>query len=407
MTARRKAYSFLAILVILAAGGYAWRYHPSWFGRVAKASSTPETGKDKSKDQKEPTPVELATASRGHISSFVSSTANLRAMREVSITPQVEGIVQKLLVEEGDFVKDGQVLCILDDAQHRLRSDLAAEKLGQAKLQLEKARIRMDKAAAQKGHTQIELTRYERAHKEGLVSEREVASYRYRLEEFDHDQRVGAAEMKELAHRMAELEGEIAQARLDMSRARVAAPFAGYVTQRTVNLGQRIRVGDPMFNIGSFSPLYADVFLSEREARAARPGLEATIRLDAADSTSVRGRVIRLSPIVDQATGTVKVTVELQPTSPLFRPGAFARVEIRSDTHANAVLIPKRAIVEEDGQHYVYIAKGTSAQRVKIDLGFEHDGKVEIRAGVNDGQKVVVAGQGALKQGGPIKVIQG
>jgi RND family efflux transporter MFP subunit len=171
-----------------------------------------------------------------------------------------------------------------------------------------------------------------------------------------------------------------------------------------VNIGQRVRALDPLFNIGSFSPLFADVHLSERDARAVRSRQAATIYLGSDEASTVVGHVERISPIVDQSSGTVKVTIALDP-KPGFRPGAFVRVDIRTDTKSDAVLIPKRAIIEEDGQNYVYVASQDTAKRSKVEIGYQSEGIVEIRSGVAPGQKVVVAGQGALKEGAKIKVL--
>jgi RND family efflux transporter MFP subunit len=408
MSLRLKVYGVIALIALIGAGAYLAKNPPQLFAATANAR-TKDKATDKNKDAnkpKEETPVELATAVRGEISSFITSTGNLRALRDITVATQAEGIVQKVLAEEGDFVKEGQLLCALDDAQLRIRLELATEKLEQAKLQMEKARVRQEKATAQIGHTRAELIRYDKAHKEGLVSEKEVAGYRYKLEELEHDQRVSSSETREFTHRVAELEAEIAQAKLEISRTQIKAPFAGYITQRTVNLGQRVRAMDNLFNLGAFSPLYADIFVSEKDARLVRPQQTAVVRLGSDDSQKLAGHVERISPIVDQATGTVKVTVELQPAA-AFRPGAFVRVDIRTDSRPDAILIPKRAVVEEDGQQYVFIANGTSVKRTKIGLGYESDGKVEIRDGVTAGQKIVVAGQGALKEGAKIKVIQG
>jgi membrane fusion protein (multidrug efflux system) len=81
-------------------------------------------------------------------------------------------------------------------------------------------------------------------------------------------------------------------------------------------------------------------------------------------------------------------------------------VNVQTDTRGDAILIPKKAVLEEDGEHYVFVANGETAKRVKVSLGYEWTGQVEIRQGVSAGQKVVVAGQGSLKDGGKIKVIQ-
>ena len=401
MSLRLKVYGSIALLACSGGGYYAYKTKPSWFSSVAQAKAADAAAK---KPEKEATPVELAVARRGEIAAFLSSTANLRALREVTVTTQAEGIVQKVLVEEGDFVKEGQVLCALDDAPVRIRLQLSQEKLEQAKLQMEKAKIRQQKAVAQIGHTQAEFDRYEKARKEGLVSDKEVATYKYKLEELQHDERSAVSEAKEFSHRVGELQAEIAQTKLDLSRTEVRAPFAGFITVRTVNIGQRLKPNDNLFNIGAFSPLYADVHLSEKDTRAVRGGQPATLRLGSDDAATVQGRVERISPTVDQASGTVKVTVAMEP-QPGFRPGAFVRVEIRTDTKPDAIVIPKRALVEEDGHNYVYVANKDTAKRTKVALGYQREGMVEIRDGVAAGQSVVVAGQGALKEGGKIKVL--
>jgi membrane fusion protein (multidrug efflux system) len=401
MSLRLKVYGLIAILALAGGGFYFYKTKPAWFGAVAQANASG----DKSKAQeKESTPVELAVAKRSEIAAFLSATANLRALRDVTVSTQAEGIVHKVLAEEGDYVKEGQVLCTLDNAPVQIRLTLAEEKLEQAKLQMEKAKIRQEKGKAQIGHTQAEYDRYERARKEGLVSDKEVATYRYKLEELIHDERSAVSEAKEFQHKVSELEAEIAQAKLELSRTEVRAPFAGFITLRTVNIGQRIRPNDNLFNLGSFSPLYADVHLSEKDTRSVRTGQAATVRLGSDETSTVQGRVERLSPIVDQASGTVKVTVAMEPQAG-FRPGSFVRVEIRTDSKTDAIVIPKRALVEEDGQNYVYIAHKDTAKRTKVELGYQREGMVEIRQGVAPGESVVVAGQGALKEGGKIKVL--
>ena len=402
MSPRLKVYGFVGVVALAAGAAYIYKSKPAWLGKAVQAKSA-ATDKDKKPD-KEPTPVEVAVAKHSEISSFLSSTANLRALRDVGVSTLTEGVVQKVLAEEGDFVKEGQVLCTLDETQLQIRLDLSREKLAQARLQLEKAAIRQEKTTAQMGHTRVELDRYEKARQEGLVSDKEAATYKYRLEELMHDRKVAESETKELRHRVGELEAEIEQSKLEISRTQIRAPFAGFVTQRNVNMGQRVRAMDALFNVGAFSPLYADVHLSERDTRNVRPGQSAAIRLGSDESASAQGRVERISPIVDQASGTVKVAVTLEPR-PGFRPGAFVRVDIRTDTKPDALLIPKRAIVEEDGVNYVYVADKDIVKKARVELGYQSEGLVEVRSGVSAGQKVVVAGQGALKEGAKVKVL--
>jgi RND family efflux transporter MFP subunit len=210
-----------------------------------------------------------------------------------------------------------------------------------------------------------------------------------------------------LTHRVRELESEIEQVQTEIGQTQVTAPFAGVVVQRMINLGQLVRRLDAVIKLGAFSPLYADVHLSEREGSTVRQGQSANVKLGVNESVQATGKIARISPTVDQSTGTVKVTVELSRVGNAFKPGAFVRVDIQTDKRANSTLIPKRALVEDDSEKYVFIANGETAKRVKVSLGYESGGQVEILKGITPGQRVVVAGQGALKDGSKIKIIQG
>ncbi|MEW5978904.1 MAG: efflux RND transporter periplasmic adaptor subunit [Acidobacteriota bacterium] len=404
LTPRKKAYGFLLVVVLLAGGGYLVKHY---LAAQAAARAAGNGNENKKPDGKESSPVELAQATRDRISAYLTSTANLRALREVDIASQTEGVVEAVLAEEGDFVKEGQVLCRLDDTQLQIRLELARERLAQAKFQQEKARKRQEKAISQIENTRKEVARLQRAFDEQLISERELAQAQYRLDELEHDERVSSSETREFNHRVDELEAEIKQAELEISRTQVRAPFAGMVTQRTVELGRTIRNLDALFKLGTFSPLLADVHLSEREAHQVKPEQTAIVKLGVDESVQCRAKVARISPVVDQASGTVKVTLELNPTQAALKPGAFVRVDIQTDTRPDAVLIPKRAVLEEDGEHFVFIISGDTAHRTKVTLGYEWAGQVEVRNGVAAGQQVVVAGQGALKDGGKIRIVQG
>ena len=410
MSPRVKGYGFLAVVVGVGLVVYFWGDLTS--GSAAKRSanaSTKAAGKkatQKAASQDEVVPVELAEAGRGSISSYLSSTANLRARRDVEVTTQVDGVVEDLLVEEGDFVERDQLLCELDDRELQINLTLNRQQLAQAKLQLEKSKILRQKTAVQIENTKVELNRKDTAFKEQLVSEQEVDQLRYTLEEQEHDERVAASEVKEFGHRVEELEARIDQGELLISRTKIRAPFTGYITERRVELGQTVRNLERLFRLASFSPLYADVYLSERETHRIRSGQRAKVVLGADERGRADARVLRISPVVDESTGTVKVTVELSAATRDYRPGAFVRVDIETDTHVDAVLVPKRAIIEEDGEHYVFTTDGETAHRRKVDLGYESAVEIEVREGVTAGEIVVVAGQGNLKEGSKIREVE-
>jgi membrane fusion protein (multidrug efflux system) len=406
MSVRSKTYSLLGFLIAFAIAGYLLVPLFTSDGSVSLADSA-QSQQTSKVDQENSVAVEVAVARKGEISASVSSTANLKARREVALASQIEGVVRKVLVEEGDFVQKGQALCRLDDTQAQIRLQSSRQKLAQARLQLEKANILQDKSDVQLANTREEYERYHKLYEERLVSEREVAQVKYKLDELEHDLKVSSSESRELLHRVDELEAEIKQSELEISRTVIEAPFAGYITAREVDLGQTVRTMETLFKLGDFSSLQAEVFLSERDASRINPGQVTTVFSGVESTLGLQGRVVRISPVVDQATGTVKVTVELVGDNDLFKPGGFVRVDIRTDTREGRVLIPKRAVVEEDGDTFVFVASEDTVRRVNVALGYQNGGDVEVVEGVVAGDSVVVAGQGGLKEGSKIRRVEG
>lgn len=400
-TNRKKVYLFL--LTVIVVGAISAAAYDQFLGGPASAQASGPDADAKKADAETIIPVELVEATPGRISSYLSGTANLRALREVDVVSQTEGLIVDVVVEEGMNVHEGQLLCRLDDRQLQIRLQSAQQKIAQAKLQKEKALIQREKAQTQIDNSREDMARYQKLYEEKLVSERDVAQLRYKIDELLHDERASGNQSRELEHRVAELEAEIAEVQLQISQTNIKAPFEGMITQRVVEKGQTVRALDKLFGLSNFAVLHAEVYLSEREARQVRSGQEATIRLGADGGRAKTGTVARISPVVDQATGTVKVTVELKGGDAVFKPGAFVRVDIETDTRDGNILVPKRAIIEEDGHHYVFVAADGVAKRLPVELGYESDGRTEILSGLQTGQMVVVAGQGALKEGSKVK----
>ena len=116
----------------------------------------------------------------------------------------------------------------------------------------------------------------------------------------------------------------------------------------------------------------------------------------------------RISPVVDAQTGTVKVTIAVDPGQENLRPGMFVNVDIVVNTHADAVLLPKRALVYAEGRPYVFVVEERDGQTVgvrrAVDLGFSEDDRVEVLSGAHAGEPVIMVGQSTLRDGGQVRV---
>ena len=353
-----------ALAVVVLAGSslmYAWGGGKS-SGKAAagaRADAAQEAGAKKA-----PIPVSVAAVETGAVSSYLTSTANLVPDNEVKVLAEAEGRVGRLTVDEGQYVAKGQVMASLlhEDAE------IAAAK---ARLKVENTRLVHDRGS--------------KMVREGLISQ----------ESFDrmtmeHD--VARQELAEAQHRI--------------SKTAVRAPFSGRVTLRTVEVGQHVRPGDELFTVADFEPLVAYIYMAEKDALGMKPGREARITLKANEDVRFKGRIRQISPVVDAATGTVKVTVEAVHPPDIVRPGGFVTVDVVRETRPAALTIPREAVLRELRSAHVFVAKDGKAQRRDVTLGLEEGNRIEITSGIAAGEKVVVAGQGSLKPGSDVKVIQ-
>jgi membrane fusion protein (multidrug efflux system) len=340
-------------------------------GEDQEAAAEDEASEDeKDQDKKEgngkekaPIPVTVFAAAVGSVSSYLTATANLVAENDVLVLAEAEGRVAELMVEEGDWVESSEVLASL------VRDD--------EEIALTKAQLRLTNAG-------IEYERAGRLVKEELLSQ----------EEYDK------AEMeKELAQQ------ELQEADLRLSRTYIRAPFRGRITERRMTLGQHIRPGDELFAVTDFDPLVARIYVPEKDVLSIAEGRDVRITLRADDSVGFRGRIRQISPVVDTATGTVKVTIEAHRPPPQVRPGSFVTVDIIRETHAEAVLLPREAVIRELQKTYVFVTEGETAEKRNIALGLEEGKQVEVLSGITVGEQVIVAGQGGLRDGSVIKIL--
>lgn len=319
--------------------------------------------KDKNKDEKAPVPVSVAKVQTESVSSFVTSTANLVAENEVKVLSEAEGRVATLNVDEGSHVAKGAVLATLvpDDAEIAVR----------------KAEVRAKNA-------QVDYERIERLANQNLVS-------RGDFDKASMDRDVAAQ--------------ELAEAKWQLSKTVIRAPFAGVVSHREITLGKHVRPGDSLFTVTDFDPLIADIFLPEKEVMSLDEGRAVRITSKADEDVSFGGRIRQISPVVDTATGTVKVTVEAIRPPANIRPGAFVQIDIVKDTHSNAIVLPREAVIRELQSAHVFVTDGKKATRRDVSLGIEQGDVAEVLSGVKPGEDVIVAGQGGLKDGSPIKIL--
>ena len=325
--------------------------------------------------QRRPLPVATAVASRGEIKSYYRATATVDVDKDADVVARIAGIIGSIEVEEDQAVEVDQVLLRIEDAEFRLRVDLATAK----RENLESKYNRIRKLS------------------EDVIPAEEIETARSAFE-------------------AAKAEEELAK--LSLSYAQVEAPFSGRIVRRLVDPGEKVTVDQPLFYLADLSVLLARVHVPSKEFKNVRVGQEVELRLDskkgkapAGDRSAAQepllGRVKIISPTIDSSTGTIKVTVEIPSFPEGTRPGDFAEVLIVTDVHEDVLLVRKASVVIDREEPVVFIAKDGTAERRVVEVGISDDSHSEILNGVEAGEEIIVKGQRSAKHGMPINVING
>src|SRR5882672_6472464 len=241
----------------------------------------------------------------------------------VSVAAIATGPVSAYISSTANLVAEADVKVLA-----QLVKDDAEIALTKARVRLENSKLNYDRAAQEVAEHLISQEQFDRTHLENQIAQQELAEAQWRL-----------------------------------AKTTIRAPFGGRVTERFLKLGQHIRPGDQLFTVADFDPLIAKIFLPEKDVIGLKEGREVRITMKASEQTRFRGRIRQISPVVDTATGTVKLTVEATAPPPEVRPGAFVTIDIVRETHPQAVLLPREAVIRELRDAYVFVASAGIAEK--------------------------------------------
>jgi len=304
-----------------------------------------------------PLPVAVSAPLTADIFATYQSTTTIAADAEAPVLARVSGEVVEILVEEGDTVEEGQLLARLDGERLRLQ-------MLEAKANLEK--------------TTKSYERYIQLHERGLVSASTFEGLR-----FDMDALNATYELK----------------RLNYNYTKIRAPISGVVSSRDIKLGQHVMAGAAAFKITDTKVLVAYLSIPQTELSKISAGDPATVRVDAMPELEFNATIDRISPTIDPRNGTFRATASIDNDNGELAPGMFGRFKIAYEKHTDALLIPAAALIEEDSETVVYVVRDGSASRRTVEIGIRSDEMVEVLGGLDRNDRIVVTGQGGLRDG--------
>jgi len=348
-TSSRIVLSLVLLGVGVAAGVYGPKYVGDWWpgaSSPAASSAQPPPGAPRAAPG---APVEVAVVESVPFARGLNAIGSLLSDESTMVSAEVAGRVAEIRFSEGQPVKKGAVLVVLDDA-------VAQAELSQARANLALAQSRFDRSSRLKNA--------------GFVSAeaREDASNALKLQQASV---------------------ELAQAKLDKTR--VVAPFDGVIGLRSVSVGEFVTPGQHIAPLEAVSTLKVDFRLPERNVADVKVGQTLELNVDAMPGSVFEGAVYAISPLVEAGGRSVLVRARVDNAAGRLRPGMFTRVQLIT-SESMALVVPESALSPSGQSQFVYRVVEGAAERVLVQIGERRSGLVEIKGGLQAGDLVVFSG---------------
>jgi RND family efflux transporter MFP subunit len=381
-------------------------------GPACNRQSSPQAKRDAG-----PIAIRVAPVVSRQIQRVVEAVGTLYPYDEVVVSAEVDGRVEEVRFDLGDAVAQGDVLARISEeeqrylvAQTEAQLRQALERLG---LKSEEERVHDIRETPEVRRAQADLfdaeQRYKRARQlvdQGIGSQQDLdaaqARYKAMLAAYD-------ATLNQTRNLIQQVEQYKASLQLQRKRLRdttVRAPFAAYVKERQVTVGQYVRVNTPLFTLVKINPIRLRAEVPERMAPWIQIGQAAEVSVEAYPDRRFEGRVWRISPTVDQSKRTFLVEALIQNPGGELKPGSYAKARIRTNKFEQVYLVPVRAVNYVLGTNKVYAVRGNTVEPREVKLGDRFGQEVEIVEGVRPGERVAITQLNRLESGVSVRVVE-
>jgi membrane fusion protein (multidrug efflux system) len=324
--------------------------------------------------------VEVVEVLPRSISYTLTAVGSLKAPENVTISPKKAGIIDKILVKEGDRVKKGQVLVQLDDVD--------------ARLQVERAEAGVKQAEAAVETNRSVLPRYRKLYECEVIPQQTLDDLLLRV-------KVDEAKL-DLA------KVELNMAKQNLLDHRIASPIEGIVNVKIASLGEHVNVApkDEVMTVVQMDPLELEFYLPENWIGKVHLGSKIQFTVKAFSEEKFTATLQFISPTADPATRNVKVKAVVPNLQYRLKPGFFAEVTVQTGINPKALVIPESTIFSQEGKFFAFVLQNGVAHRKEVETGHRFEGKVEILKGIQKGEQVVTVGHEQLSDGLKVKIIE-
>jgi RND family efflux transporter MFP subunit len=331
-----------------------------------------------------PMTVELGTLKRGNVAAYLTVVGNLIGLQTVDIAPRTAGRLLTVNVQLGDRVRKGQVLAKVEDREivEQVRQAQSAEEVSKATIRQREADLNVAK---------VNFDRSKNLADRGLLAKQALddaeSKYLAAVAQLD----LSKAQLSQNSARLQELQ-------INLQNTSVVSPVDGFVGKRSADPGAMVNTNTAIGSVVDISRVRLVVNVVEKDLRLVNAGDPAIMEVDAYPGEKFKGKIARVAPILDPATRTAAMEVEIPNGDGRLKPGMYARINLTVDEHTNVLLVPKTAVVDFSNDRGVWVPnENDRATFVPLKLGIESTDTVEVLGGLNEGAKFVNNGASAVR----------
>lgn len=344
-----------------------YRFLPTLFVAVLAAMVAACGQPDESGEQGPPgssviPAVEVIQARQGSLPLEERMTGIVRARNQVAIYPEISAPVERVVADDGDFVRRGQPLVYLRDTQYQ-------DQLRQAEAALQINEAQAKQAAATLRELRSRLERTQQLAAKQLQSPQELESIQAQVDaaEASHEQALA---------RIEQAKATVQEQREALRRTVVRAPITGHVGQRNVEIGMRVDPNSHLFTMGDFEVVRVEVAIPDEMLNRIEPGQTALITMEGQGGQAIRAEVSRISPFLDESSYSAEAEIDVQNANGRLRPGMFVTVDVLYGESRQATLLPASSLYEHpnSGALGVYVAPSLNSETpVEEPESFDED----------------------------------
>jgi RND family efflux transporter MFP subunit len=339
-----------------------------------------------------PMTVELAAVKRADMIETMTVVGNLIGAATVEAVPKVSGRLETVSVRLGDRVSRGQQLAKVED-----REILEQVKQAQASYEVGAATIRQREADLRLAQTNLERSRN--------LFERELIP-KQTYDDTEARYQAAAAQLDLAQAQYSQANARLDELKINLANTTITSPVSGFVGKRVLDPGAWVTPNSVFISVVDISVVRLVANIVEKDLRRITAGMKATVEVDAYPGEAFDGRIAHVAPVLDPATRTAEIEVEIQNSQFRLKPGMYAKVSFTVEHKENTLVVPANAIVDLNGKKGVFLAgEGDVAKFQAVTVGMSNPSQVEVADGLAEGTPVVTTGAGALREGDKIVLL--